>query len=95
MAKATRSLSPKLALERMQRHRHAVILLALQRCKRSVQARIRAKGFRLCEFTAKSLSWPRLSLNVIASGSSLKLSRRSTRGQASSVGAYRLGTRCS
>jgi hypothetical protein len=56
MAQATRSLSPKRALERMQRHRHAVILLALQRAKRSVQAGIRAKGLRICDFAAKEIT---------------------------------------
>lgn len=56
MAQATRRLSPKRALERMQGHRHAVIVLALQRAKRSVQADIRAKGLRLCEFSAKEIT---------------------------------------
>jgi hypothetical protein len=40
----------------MQRHRHAVILLAMQRAKRSVQAGIRAKGLRICDFAAKEIT---------------------------------------
>jgi hypothetical protein len=41
---ATRSLSPKRAAERIQRHRVAVRVLALMRAKRIVLAQIRAKG---------------------------------------------------
>jgi DNA-binding PucR family transcriptional regulator len=53
---ATRSLLPKQILERMQRHRHAVIVLAMQRAKRVVQANIRAKGQRLADFSAREIT---------------------------------------
>jgi hypothetical protein len=56
MAKATRSLSPKLALERMQRHRHAVMVLAMQRAKKAVLATIRAKGQRIADFSAREIA---------------------------------------
>ena len=56
MAQATRSLSPNRALERMQRHRHAVMVLALQRAKKVVQADIRAKGQRLADFSAREIT---------------------------------------
>jgi hypothetical protein len=56
MAQATNSLSPKRALERMQRHRHAVIVLALQRAKKVVQANIRAKGQRITDFSAREIT---------------------------------------
>ena len=56
MAQATISLSPKRTLERMQRHRHAVMVLALQRAKKAVQANIRAKGQRLADFSAREIT---------------------------------------
>jgi hypothetical protein len=55
MARATRSLSPKLALERLQRHRSAVITLAHQAALKVVKARIRAEGKRLHDFSARDL----------------------------------------
>jgi hypothetical protein len=55
MAQATRSLSPKLALERMQRHRHAVITLAVHSATKAVKRRLRAQGIRLHEVTAKDI----------------------------------------
>ena len=56
MAKATRILSPKRALERLRQHRAAVITLALQRAKKAVQASIRAKGQRLADFSAREIT---------------------------------------
>jgi hypothetical protein len=56
MAQATRTLSPKRVLERLQRHRRAVIALAHQRAKRLVQASIRAKGQRLADFSAREIA---------------------------------------
>ena len=44
MAQAARSLSPKQILERLQRHRHAVAVLAMQSARREVKAQIRAQG---------------------------------------------------
>jgi hypothetical protein len=56
MAQATRTLPPKRVLERLQRHRRAVIALAHQRAKRLVQAGIRAKGQRLSDFSAREIT---------------------------------------
>ena len=56
MAQATISLSPKRTLERMQRHRHAVMVLAMQRAKKAVQANIRAKGQRIADFSAREIT---------------------------------------
>jgi hypothetical protein len=56
MAQATRTLPPKRVLERLQRHRRAVIALAHQRAKRLVQASIRAKGQRLSDFSAREIT---------------------------------------
>jgi hypothetical protein len=56
MAEPKRSLSPKRVLERLQRHRRAVIALAHQRAKRLVQASIRAKGQRLSDFSAREIT---------------------------------------
>jgi hypothetical protein len=56
MAKAVRSLSPKQILERMQRHRRAVMVLAHQSAQRAVKARLRARGVRLWDVTAKDIS---------------------------------------
>src|SRR5262249_30782432 len=53
---ATRSLSPKQILERMQRHRQAVIVLARQSAKRAIKAQIRAEGLKLLQFSAKDIS---------------------------------------
>jgi hypothetical protein len=56
MAKATPSLSPKLTQERIQRHRHAVMVLALQSAQKAVNARLRAQDVRLWDVTAKDIS---------------------------------------
>jgi hypothetical protein len=56
MAEATRSLSPKRALEKMQRHHHAVIVLARQSAKKSVLAQLRARGLRVAHFSAREIS---------------------------------------
>jgi hypothetical protein len=53
---AARSLSPKQILERMQRHRHAVRVLAHQSAQRAIKARLRAQGVRLTDVTAKDIS---------------------------------------
>lgn len=53
---ATRSLSPKRIAERMQRHRLAVRVLAMQRAKQAVREDIRAKGFKLAQFSAKEIT---------------------------------------
>jgi hypothetical protein len=47
MAKAVRSLSPKQILERTQRHRQAVMVLARLAAKRAVQDALRAQGVRV------------------------------------------------
>jgi hypothetical protein len=56
MAEASRSLSPKRALERMRRYRHAVIVLAMQRAKKSVLAELRAQGLRPQHFSSREIS---------------------------------------
>jgi hypothetical protein len=56
MAQAARSLSPKQILERMQRHRHAVAVLALMQAKKAVQTQIRAKGQRISDYSVKEIS---------------------------------------
>jgi hypothetical protein len=53
---ATRTLSPKRALERLRQHRAAVITLAHQRAKKIVQANIRAKGQRLADYSAREIA---------------------------------------
>jgi hypothetical protein len=40
----------------MQRHRHAVMVLAMQRARKAVQANIRAKGQRPADFSAKEIT---------------------------------------
>ena len=55
MAQATQILSSKL-LERMQQHRHALIVLAMQRAKKVVKANIRAKGQRISDFSAREIA---------------------------------------
>jgi hypothetical protein len=47
MAEAARSLSPKQILERMQRRRSAVAVLAMQSARREVKAQIRAQGLKV------------------------------------------------
>ena len=56
MLEATRSLSPKRVAEIMQRHRHAVMVLALMRAKKTVQAQIRAKGQRVSDYSNREIS---------------------------------------
>jgi hypothetical protein len=56
MAEAKESLSSKRALERMRRHRHAVIVLAMQRAKKSVLAQLRAQGLKPQQFSAREIS---------------------------------------
>jgi hypothetical protein len=55
MAKATKSLSPKRIQERVQRHRSAVITLAMQRAKKAVKDQLRARGVKLIEVKAKDI----------------------------------------
>ncbi len=56
MAKATRSLSPNRAMQRMREHHAAVITLAQQRAKKVVLAELRAKGLRLADFSAREIA---------------------------------------
>lgn len=56
MAEASRSLSPKRAAEKMLRYRHAVIVVAMQRAKRAVQANIRARGLKIAQFSAREIT---------------------------------------
>ena len=53
---ATPSLSPKRELERIRKHRSAVMTLAMQQAKRLVQASIRAQGLKLAQFSAKEIT---------------------------------------
>ena len=53
---ATRSLSPKQIQERMQRHRSAVAVLAMQSARREVKAQIRAQGLKVAHYSAKEIS---------------------------------------
>jgi hypothetical protein len=52
---AARNLSPKQIAERTQRHRRAVMVLALQRAKAAVLAQIRADGQKIGQFSAKEI----------------------------------------
>ena len=58
MAKAVRSLSPKQIQERIQRHRHAVLVLVLahQSARKAIKAQLRAEGLKLSQFLAKDIS---------------------------------------
>src|SRR5215468_7626001 len=56
MAKAAGSLTPKQILERMQRHRSAVAVLAMQSARREVKAQIRAQGLKVAHYSAKEIS---------------------------------------
>jgi len=56
MAEAARSLSPKQVLERLQRHRSAVAVLAMQSARREVKAQIRAKGHKVAHYSAREIS---------------------------------------
>jgi len=53
---AARSLSPKQVQERMQRHRSAVAVLAMQSARREVKAQIRAQGLKVAHYSAKEIS---------------------------------------
>src|SRR6516162_5084504 len=53
---ATRSLSPKRALERMRQHRQCVIVLARQSARKAIKAQLRAEGLKLSQFSAKDIS---------------------------------------
>src|SRR5215467_14469378 len=53
---AARSLSPKQILERLQRHRSAVAVLAMQSARREVKAQIRAQGLKVAHYSAKEIS---------------------------------------
>ena len=53
---ATRSLSPKRTAERIQRHRHAVLVLAHQSARKAIKAQLRAEGLKLSQFSAKDIS---------------------------------------
>ena len=56
MAQANGSLSPKQVQERLQRHRSAVAVLAMQSAKRAVRAQIRANGQKIAQFSAREIS---------------------------------------
>jgi hypothetical protein len=53
---ATTSLSPKRELERIRKHRSAVITLAMQQAKRLVQRQLQAQGLKLAQFSAKEIT---------------------------------------
>ena len=53
---ATRSLSPKRALERIRQHRQCVIVLARQSARKAIKAQLRAEGLKLSQFSAKDIS---------------------------------------
>jgi len=55
MAEANTSLSPK-AVERIRKHHVAVRTLAQMRAKKVVQAKLRAQGLKLHQFSAKDLT---------------------------------------
>jgi hypothetical protein len=52
---ATRSLSPKRALERRRQHRACVLTLALQAAQRTIRAQLRAEGRRIHDLTYREL----------------------------------------
>ena len=56
MAKAARSLSPKQILERLQRHRSAVRVRAMQIAKTAVKDQLRAQGLKVWHFSAKEIT---------------------------------------
>ena len=56
MVQATRSLSPKRAAEMMQRFRSAVITVARLRARQVIKAQIKARGDKVCNFTAAQIS---------------------------------------
>jgi hypothetical protein len=53
---ATQSLSPKRAAEGMQRFQSAVRTIALVRAKKAVQARIRARGESISDYSCRDIS---------------------------------------
>ena len=53
---AARSLSPKQILERLQRHRSVVAVLATQSARREVKAQIRAQGLKVAHYSAREIS---------------------------------------
>ena len=53
---AARSLSAKQVQERLQRHRSAVAVLAMQSARREVKAQIRAQGLKVAHYSAKEIS---------------------------------------
>jgi hypothetical protein len=53
---ATRSLSPKRALEKMRQYRAAVMTIAHYRAKQAVKAEIRARGQKIAEFSARDIA---------------------------------------
>jgi hypothetical protein len=53
---ASRSLSPKRLAERMQQHRHAVMVLARQSAKRTAISHLRAQGLKPANFTARQIT---------------------------------------
>jgi hypothetical protein len=52
---ATQTLSPKRAPERLQQHRHYVIVLAHQSALKTIKAKLRAQGIKLHDFSARDL----------------------------------------
>ena len=56
MAQANGSLSPKQVQERLQRHRSAVAVLAMQSARREVKGQIRAQGLKVAHYSAKEIS---------------------------------------
>ncbi len=55
MAGANRTLSPKRALEKMQQHRHAVVVLAMQSATRAIQVQLRAQGVKLSQVPTRTI----------------------------------------
>ena len=53
---ATRSLSPKRALEKIRQYRQCVIVLARQSARKAIKAQLRAEGLKLSQFSAKDIS---------------------------------------
>jgi hypothetical protein len=56
MAEATPSLSPKRVQEILQRQRHAVITLAIQRAKKAIMAQLQARGEKVAHYSAKDIT---------------------------------------
>jgi hypothetical protein len=62
---ATRSLSPKQIQERIQQHRQAVMVLALMRAKKAINAKLKAQGVRVTQCCLRS-SPPRLGITSLS-----------------------------